>query len=267
MSQTPVSTIRVATYNVHGCVGTDRQRSETRIAEVIAALEVDIVGLQELDLSRERSAGIDQAGAIAEQLGWHRHFHAAMRRGDEHYGHAILSRHPLKLRQAVCLPGVAPFFCREERAAIGMDVATDSGVVHVINTHLGLGRHERQLQAELLTSADWIDRSKGGAPLILLGDFNSLPGSRPHRTFSYRLRDVRQLVRPARAWRTFPTAFPVFAVDHIFVNAALHPLHVAVHRTSLSRVASDHYPLVAELSVGGAESERRDPAASSRSAE
>ncbi|MBA3544126.1 MAG: endonuclease/exonuclease/phosphatase family protein [Chthoniobacterales bacterium] len=249
MSENSAPTIRVATYNVHGCVGTDGERSETRIAEVIAALEVDIVGLQELDLSRARSAGIDQAGVIAEQLGWHRHFHAAMRQGEEHYGHAILSRHPLELRRAVCLPGVAPFFCREERAAIGMDVATDSGVIHVINTHLGLGLRERRLQAELLTSADWIDHAEGGAPLILLGDFNSLPGSRPHRTFSRSLRDVRALVEPRRGWRTFPTAFPVFAVDHIFVNAALHPLSVNVHRSALSRVASDHFPLVAELTI------------------
>ena len=241
--------LRVATYNVHGCIGTDGQRSEGRIAEVIASLEVDVVGLQELDLSRKRSAGVDQAGAIAEKLGWHRHFHAAMRRGDEHYGHAIISRHPLTLRRAECLPGDGSFFCREQRAAVAMDVLTEFGAVHVINTHLGLGRGERRLQAELLTSADWLAARDEEAPLILLGDFNSLPGSGPHRLLSRHLRDVRQLVRPRRAHRTFPTAFPAFAVDHIFVNAALHPVSVSVHRTAMARVASDHFPLVAELII------------------
>ena len=210
----------------------------------------DVIGLQELD-RRRRSAGIDQAGVIAEQLGWHRHFHAAMRACGEHYGHAILSRYPLSVRRTACLPGVAPFFCRETRAAIGMDVAMDFGSVHVINTHLGLGRRERLLQAELLTSAEWLDASSGGSPLILLGDFNSLPGSRPHRTLSRHLRDVRRLIRPARPFRTFPTAFPAFAVDHIFVNAALQPVSLRVHRTHLSRVASDHFPLVAELIATG----------------
>ncbi|HEY3662686.1 MAG TPA: endonuclease/exonuclease/phosphatase family protein [Chthoniobacterales bacterium] len=243
--------LRVATYNVHGCVGTDGKRSEVRIAEVISELEVDVVGLQELDFSRERSAGIDQAGAIAEELGWHRHFQSAMRQSDGHYGHAILSRYPLSLRRAECLPGVAPFFCREQRAAVGMDVQMDFGPVHVINTHLGLGRRERRLQAELLTSAEWLASSKGGGPLILLGDFNSLPGSWPHRTLSRHLRDVRRAIRPARALRTFPTAFPVVAVDHIFINDSLEALEVAVHRTALSRVASDHYPLVADLRVSG----------------
>ena len=243
----PTPKLRVATYNVHGCVGTDRRRSEVRIAEVIAELKVDVIGLQELDFSRERSDGIDQAGAIAAELGWHRHFHAAMEQSDGHYGHAILSRHPLTLRRAVCLPGEAPFFCREQRAAVGVDVETEVGKVHVINTHLGLGRSERRLQTELLTSADWLAASNGGAPLILLGDFNSLPGSRPHRTLSRHLRDVRQLVQPQRAHRTFPTSFPALAVDHIFVNAGLRPVKVSVHRTSVARVASDHFPLVAEL--------------------
>ena len=243
--------LRIATYNVHGCVGTDGKRSEARIAEVIAELAVDVVGLQELDLSRSRSGGVDQTAAIAEELGWHRHFHAAMRHGDEHYGHAILSRHPLTLRRAICLPGAPAFFCREQRAAVGMDVLTEFGPVHVINTHLGLGRSERRLQAELLTSADWLAASDSGAPLILLGDFNSLPGSRPHRTLSRHLRDVRRLIRPRCACRTFPTSFPALAVDHIFVNSALHPVSVSVHRTATARVASDHYPLVAELILTG----------------
>jgi len=238
--------LRVATYNVHACRGMDRRRSEARIAEVIAELSADIVGLQELDLSRERSGGVDQTGLIAAQLGWHHYFHPAMRTGDEHYGDAVLSRYPLTLRRACDLPGPAPFYCRESRVAISMDVETPLGLVHVINTHFGLGRSERLLQAQLLNH-EWLGANPAETPLILLGDFNSLPGSRTHRTLAQHLRDVRKLVAPVRAFRTFPTSFPSFAVDHIFINAALHPLSLDVHRSPLARVASDHYPLVAEF--------------------
>lgn len=240
-------TFRVATYNVHGCVGMDRQRSEARIASVIAELSADIVGLQELDRGRGRSAAVDQAQIIAGRLGWHSYFHPAIQRGEEHYGNAILSRHPLTLRCAADLPGNAPFFCRESRSALGMEVATDGGLVHVINTHLGLGRRERWLQAQLLTSGEWLDLITGSAPLILLGDFNSRPGSRPHQMLSHHLRDVRRVIQPTAPARTFPTRFPAFAVDHIFVNEALRPLTLSVHRTALSRLASDHYPLIAGL--------------------
>ena len=65
------------------------------IAEVIAEMSVDVVALQELDLGRRRSAGADQTKVIADRLGRYSHFHPAMRRDDEHYGNAILSRYPL----------------------------------------------------------------------------------------------------------------------------------------------------------------------------
>ncbi|MCA1658686.1 MAG: endonuclease/exonuclease/phosphatase family protein [Verrucomicrobiaceae bacterium] len=246
MSELNAPTLRVVTYNVRACRGMDDRRSEARIAEVIAELSADIVGLQELDLSRTRSGGVDQAGLIAKQLGWHYYFHPAMRTGDEHYGDAVLSRYRLTLRRACDLPGPAPFYCRENRIAISVDVESPLGPVHIINTHFGLGRSERLQQAELLNT-EWLGENPKETPLVLLGDFNSLPGSRPHRVLSQHLQDVRKLVEPARSFRTFPTSFPSFAVDHIFISAALHPLSLEVHRSPLARLASDHYPLVCEL--------------------
>jgi len=239
--------LRVATYNVHGCMGMDRQRSEARIAEVIAEMSVDIVALQELDLGRRRSAGADQTKMIAEQLGWYSHFHPAMRRDDEHYGNAILSRYQLNFRRAVELPGRPPFFCRENRAAIEVNIETDLGKVHIINTHLGLGWRERFVQAQLFTSAEWRAAIARNTPLVLLGDFNSLRGSRPYRTLNRHLRDVREFIGATEAIRTFPTRFPILAVDHIFVNRAIQPLSVTVHRSPLARIASDHFPLMAEF--------------------
>jgi endonuclease/exonuclease/phosphatase family metal-dependent hydrolase len=241
--------LRVATYNVHGCVGMDRQRSESRIAEVIASMSADIVGLQELDLGRSRSAHADQAALIAAQLGWKYHFHPAMRSGDEQYGNAIVSRFPIALKRADEMPGVAPWYCREKRIAIWMQAETDLGSVHMINSHFGLGRNERQLQAELLIGPTWLGSIAPDEPAILLGDFNSVRTSRAHRLIAGHLRDVRTLVRPARAFRTFPTRFPSLAVDHIFVNTALHPTQLRVHRTPLARLASDHFPLVCELTL------------------
>jgi endonuclease/exonuclease/phosphatase family metal-dependent hydrolase len=227
----------------------DRQRSEARIAEVIAEMSVDIVALQELDLGRQRSGGADQTKMIAEQLGWHGYFHPAMRIGDEHYGNATLSRYRLTFHRAVALPGRPPFFCRENRAAIEVEIETDLGKVHIVNTHLGLGWRERVVQAQLFASAEWRAAIVADRPLILLGDFNSLRGSRPYRTLNRHLRDVRELIRPTRPIRTFPTRFPVLAVDHIFVSEAVQPLSVTVHRSPLARIASDHFPLKAEFAL------------------
>jgi endonuclease/exonuclease/phosphatase family metal-dependent hydrolase len=241
--------LRVATYNVHGCVGTDGHRSEDRIAEVIASMSADIVGLQELDLGRPRSAHADQAALIATRLGWKYHFHPAMRSGEEQYGNAIVSRFPIELKRAAEMPGAAPWYCREQRIAIWMQAETDLGPVQIINSHFGLGRSERRLQAELLIGPTWLGSVPADEPAILLGDFNSVRTSRAYRLIGTHLHDVRTLVTPPGAFRTFPTRFPSLAVDHIFVNAALSPIQLNVHRTPLARLASDHFPLVCELTL------------------
>ena len=241
-------TLRVATYNVHGCVGLDGQRSELRIAEVIASMSTDIVGLQELDLNRTRSAGVDQAALIAQQLGWHHLFAPAMRQAnDEDYGNAIISRYPIKLRRALPLPGSGTWYCRETRVALWSEIETALGRVHVVNTHFGLGRRERLAQSLLLASADQLGAHTANEPLILLGDFNSRRGSRALRVLRELLQDVRAVVGGAHG--TFPTRFPLLAVDHIFANAALRPLSIRSHRTPLARVASDHFPLLAEFAT------------------
>lgn len=247
MSESSGDRLRVATYNVHGCRGMDKRRSEQRIASVIATLNVDVIGLQELDLNRRRSAGVDQAALIADQLGWHRYFHPALRIGDEHYGDAVLSRYPMRLRQARELPSVTTRVCPETRAAIWMEIETPGGAVQVINTHLGLGRRERLMQAQLLAGPDWLGSMDTADPLILMGDFNSLPGSPPFQVLARQLRDVRTLVTPSPRLRTFPTRFPSLAVDHIFVNEKFQVDSVAVVRNAETRTASDHFPVVAEL--------------------
>jgi endonuclease/exonuclease/phosphatase family metal-dependent hydrolase len=227
----------------------DAQRSESRIAAVIAESGADIVGLQELDLGRRRSAGVDQAGLIADALGWHRHFHPAISRETEHYGDAILSRLPLTLRQARSLPAPPSRLCPESRSALWVEVQGEGEAVHVINTHLGLGNQERLLQSQLLAGPEWIGSVPATQPLIVLGDFNSLPRSRPWRVIAAHLREVRTLFPPVRRGATFPTRLPVLALDHLFINERFKVREVVVCRSALARVASDHFPLLAEVEL------------------
>ncbi len=239
--------LRVATYNVRGCLGMDGRRSETRIAEVIAMINVDVIGLQELDLNRRRSAGVDQAAVIADQLGWYRFFHPALRAAEEEYGDAILSRYPIRLRQACELPSVTTLVCPESRAAIWVEIETPAGTVQVINTHLGLGRRERFMQTQLLAGPVWLGRVPTQDPLVLMGDFNSLPASAAFQLLARQLRDTRTLVTPAPSLRTYPTWFPILAFDHILVNERLCVNSVTVVRNAETRIASDHFPVVADL--------------------
>src|SRR5439155_8536057 len=74
----PPGTLRVLTYNVHSCVGLDGSLSPDRIARVIARYEPDVVALQELDVARPRTGGVDQAEIIAARLELPPHFRPAM---------------------------------------------------------------------------------------------------------------------------------------------------------------------------------------------
>jgi len=238
---------RLLTYNVHGCRGTDGQVSPRRITEVIAATGADVVALQEVDFNRRRSGYEHQAEVIAAQLSMDFHFHPAWHLAEEELGDAVLSHLPLRLIRAGPLPSQSRWK-RERRGALWVSVENNGRPVALVNTHLALNRRDRLAQTEALFGPDWLGHAQCGPLLVLCGDFNALPGSRVYRRVLEQLRDVHagRVVRQAR--RTFPTRYPVASLDHVFLSAEFDVHHVEVVRTSLTRVASDHYPLLVELS-------------------
>lgn len=237
------------TYNVHGCVGTDRKLDEGRIAEVIAAYSPDVVALQELDRGRRRSQGKDQAHHIAQHLKMDFHFHPAMHMAEEKYGDAVLSRLPMRLIKTAILPTYASRWAFEPRGALLVSLQVDGQRVHLINTHLGLSAGERMAQIESLLSDEWMEPAVSTDRFILCGDFNALPRSRVYQKAVGRLQDVQQCLRHRRARPTFPSSCPLLRVDHIFISADFQVKHVDVPRTPLIRRASDHLPLIADLAL------------------
>jgi phosphatidylserine/phosphatidylglycerophosphate/cardiolipin synthase-like enzyme len=84
--------MRVATYNIHGCVGLDRRRRPERIAEVLKSLEADVIGLQEVEGRKSRSK-IDQAEHLAARLGLNLVEGPLLLEGKGAYGNALLTPH------------------------------------------------------------------------------------------------------------------------------------------------------------------------------
>ena len=239
---------RLVTYNVHGCRGTDGQVSPARITEVIAATGADVVALQEVDFNRRRSGYEHQAEVIAAKLSMDFHFHPAWHLAEEELGDAVLSRLPLRLMRAGALPSRSRWK-RERRGALWVGVEEAGRTVALINTHLALNRQDRLAQTEALFGPDWLGHAECGPLLVLCGDFNALPGSRVHRRVLERLRDVHAGLMVRESRRTFPTRYPMASLDYVFLSAEFNVRHVEVVRTPVSRVASDHYPLLVELSL------------------
>lgn len=242
-------TIRVMTYNVHGCVGTDGVRDESRIAEVIAAQDPDVVALQELDVERKRSSGVHQARELAEKLKMEFHFHPALTQLSEQYGDAVLSRLPMKLLRTGPLPTSNSRLAFEPRGALMVELALNSHSLRLLNTHLGLSWSERLAQVNALFGPEWMEDHLQGPPLIFCGDFNAIPGSRVYRFIARKMKDAQRWTLRSRPRSTFPSAWPVTRLDYIFTNSRLTVKKVNVPNNKQTQVASDHLPLVADLII------------------
>ncbi|MGO4574231.1 endonuclease/exonuclease/phosphatase family protein [Microvirga sp. 2TAF3] len=246
----PGRSLRILTYNVHRWLGTDRQISPGRIAEVIASCSPDIVALQEVRVGRVHKGHPDQAEIVATRLGMDLHFQPTIRILGEQYGIAVLTRHPSRIVKAGRLPSLSPGPAFEKRSALWVSVEVGGHPVQVINAHLSLRSRERRAQAAALLGDDWIGHPDCADPAVLLGDFNAPPYSRSYHLFASRLRDA-QLSNPSGDPQpTFHTRAPVLRLDHVFVTKSVEIVAAAPVRNQLTRVASDHFPLLAELRVG-----------------
>ncbi len=240
---------RLLTYNVHRCTGTDSVTSPLRIADVIAQAEPDIVALQEIDVHRARTGHVDQADAVARALDMRFHFNTVLRTEDEEgYGDVIMTALPTRLMKAERLPGAPLIPGVERRGALWISVEVDGVSIQVITTHLGLTAAERRIQLDALLGPDWLNHPKCEEPVVLLGDFNAVPRSRAYARLARRLRDA-QVAAGTRPRRTYPSRLPMLPLDHVFVSQSMKVHEATVIDTPLSRIASDHLPLVVSTEV------------------
>jgi len=94
----PLSTgLRIASYNIRSGSGMDDVYNLSRTAEAIRLLNVDIVGLQEVDNNTDRHPHDNQAQVLANLTGLTHHVFAKFRDFENGgYGVAIISRFPIE---------------------------------------------------------------------------------------------------------------------------------------------------------------------------
>ncbi|HEY9445921.1 MAG TPA: endonuclease/exonuclease/phosphatase family protein, partial [Burkholderiales bacterium] len=168
--------LRVGSYNIHGCRGTDRRHDAERIADVINALGCDTVGLQEVHSSAGADVESMQLDIMARATGMQPISGLTRVRGDGHFGNALLTRRKvLDVRRHDLT-----FARREPRGALDVSIDVDGEAVRVIVTHLGLRPIERRYQVKrMLHLLHDIPKEQS---VIVLGDINEwLPLGRPLR--------------------------------------------------------------------------------------
>jgi endonuclease/exonuclease/phosphatase family metal-dependent hydrolase len=237
--------VKIATYNVHKCVGLDRRQSVDRIARVIRQIDPDVVALQEVVRQFGRHDDHDQAAALAERLGMQMLMGTAIEGPDFEYGNVVLTRMPVAGHEKYDLS------CRsyEPRAIQRVDIEIDGGLLHFYNTHLGTTYAERCEQSRRLVQTEILEASHPEHPQVLVGDFNDWFRGTPSRLLGDHLYDATRHMKP-----TYPSVAPVLRLDRIYVNHHVRARRVWAHTTPLARLASDHVPIVAVLEPSLAES-------------
>jgi endonuclease/exonuclease/phosphatase family metal-dependent hydrolase len=231
----PAAPLRVATYNVHACVGTDGRHDPDRVARVITELDADVVALQEF--TYPGSVAIEtRAPVVLTTLDRYECALGPTRvTATQHcFGNALLTRHPILDVHRLDLSMER----REPRGALAATLDVRGTPLHVLAAHLGLRIHERRFQVRQIL--EYLDSVKNTF-FVVLGDFNDwLPG----RSVVHAL--DRRLGRPPRP-ASFPVSWPVVPLDRIWV----HPRHavgrIFAHATPAAKAASDHLPVVAEI--------------------
>ena len=227
--------LTLCSYNIHGAVGRDGRLDASRIAAVIAETGADFVALQEVD--HHPVGDVDLPDYLASRGDYLYYPGPTLMRDERLFGNALLSCYPAATVRRIDLsvPG------REPRGAIDIEVLTGHGRLRLINTHLGLRPGERRLQVRRLLTH--LEAGNNADLTLLTGDLNEwFLWGRPIRWLS---RHFSPTPSPA----TFPAAFPLLALDRIWVTPRRQLLSLAVHNSALARTASDHLPVCARIDL------------------
>ena len=225
--------VRVATWNIRGGVGSDGCFDLERVVRIVKKAEPDIVALQEVD-SRRTSRDHEHAFvALRRALGEHCVEAKSIIGADGDYGQVLISRWPLS---DIRIHDIS-VEKREPRRVVEAEVRTPHGPLRMISTHLGLSFRERRSQTRTLVAV----AQRSSAVTVMAGDFND---------WIWRGSVQKAIARalPGRTWhRTFPSWCPLIRLDRIYCRPREALLRSWTDRAA--REASDHLPVFAEIRV------------------
>jgi len=277
--------LRVVTFNLlHGGPASglsgDDQHLDQRlllVARELRELAPDVIGLQESSVTRGRNA----AARLAESLGLHWTHASATRRVSGigaldrlivwainfEEGPAVLSRWPIVETEIYDLPRCAKFY--DPRVVLRAALDTPRGRLQVYSAHTAHDACQVKRLGEIVRA------HAGPLPALIMGDFNAAESTEWMRAL---VRDVGvvdafRAANPdasgATVWQRPEAPDPTVSrrIDYIFVLPGTRvPARVRSSRVILStpgRLAngvtlwpSDHYGVVADLALDGAEAHR-----------
>jgi endonuclease/exonuclease/phosphatase family metal-dependent hydrolase len=227
--------LKVATYNIRKCIGTDRRRDPERVLAVLREIDADVVALQEADrrfglrvsaiphhmfLENSDYVPVDFGGR-AHGIGWH--------------GNAILVRKGIEVRHAQ--PLIIPTL--EPRGAVVAELRIKGLALRILGVHLDLSGLWRRRQIRAILAH--LDAAPQHLPTVIMGDFNQWSDRGALSEFAFH---HHRLVKTPPS---FHSRKPVARLDRIIVSHDIVVDAADAHNSKLATLASDHLPLWAEI--------------------
>jgi endonuclease/exonuclease/phosphatase family metal-dependent hydrolase len=221
-------TLRIGSYNIKHAA--DAGLNLKLVAKVITDANLDIVGIQEVDLRTKRSNGIDQPRMLAEyaDMPYYVFVRGIDYQGGQ-YGTLILSKYPIISSEVIPLES-----WDKEGRALGHAVIDVNGFqFDFFNTHLSY--EDTTLRKEQFFQVS--EKTDACKNFILTGDFNTADFT------EFTILGANLINKVGRWYPTFPGGNS--AIDNIVYTDAFKEIASG----TVTKSFSDHYMLWAEFEI------------------
>ncbi|MEC9125737.1 MAG: endonuclease/exonuclease/phosphatase family protein [Pseudomonadota bacterium] len=230
---------RIVTYNIHSGIGRDKKHDYKRIGQFLANSGADVVLLQEMDTRPSERSTVQDVKDICAENTFKLIPSPAIRESDGWYGNAILTRFDVLAHDTLDVSQNG----RQPRNVQIVELKTEKTPLTVVNTHKGLKKLERRSQFSLLHEHLSSRMKEKQIPLVLAGDFNEW------QFFSKAFKALNDLLLQQKVGATFPSHFPVFALDRVWVSDDIKVKACRKLKNAKTRILSDHLPVLVDIEL------------------
>lgn len=221
--------LRVGSYNIRN--GHDVGHDMSVLASHVKSFDLDVIGLQEVDILTRRAKGLDTLKLLADAASYpYRYFARAIDFKGGQYGTAIMSRYPIVQERTATLPTPEGL---EGRSAGCVTLDVNGVRVNFINTHLS---YEKKVAREM--QFDFLNETVSSLDnFIITGDFNTVCDE--------------EFARIKASLRINGNKYPTFPCTHEGIDDIIVPDACTLIASGMAENAgySDHNLLWAELEL------------------